>query len=189
MCHYDELFAYGQQFDLAHLLGCGNVIATRLNGVTSGLVHWLAEAGMIFLAPLIVIGLWRERRARLFQAALWYAALLFAAMTLVFTFAGDRGGLFHSTGALLPFFYAAAPLGLDAAHRLDRAAAAHVECCDSQASVWRGLGRVCDWVEFLRLSRARHRPGLERSDLESSRSGVRNDRAVAARSGRASIRS
>jgi hypothetical protein len=40
--------------------------------------------------------------------------LLFAAMTLVFTFAGDRGGLFHSTGALLPFFYAAAPVGLDA---------------------------------------------------------------------------
>ena len=114
MCNYDELFAYGQQFDLAHLLGCGNVIASRVNGVTSGLVHWLAEAGMIFLAPLIVIGLWRERRARLFQAALWYAALLFAAMTLVFTFAGDRGGLFHSTGALLPFFYAAAPIGLDA---------------------------------------------------------------------------
>ena len=34
-------------------------------------------------------------------------------MTLIFTFAGDRGGLFHSTGALLPFFYAAAPVGLD----------------------------------------------------------------------------
>jgi hypothetical protein len=114
MCNYDELFAYGQQFDLAHLLGCGNVVATRLNGVTSGLVHWLAEAGMIFLAPLIAIGLWRERRARLFQTAVWYAVLLFAAMTLVFTFAGDRGGLFHSTGALLPFFYAAVPLGLDA---------------------------------------------------------------------------
>jgi 4-amino-4-deoxy-L-arabinose transferase-like glycosyltransferase len=114
MCNYDELFAYGQQFDLAHLLGCGNIIASRVNGVTSGLVHWLAEVGMIFLAPLIVIGLWRERGVRLFQAALWYAALLFTAMTLVFTFAGDRGGLFHSTGALLPFFYAAVPIGLDA---------------------------------------------------------------------------
>lgn len=114
MCNYDELFAYGQQFDLAHLLSCGNVIGTRVNGVTSGLVHWLAEAGMIFLAPLIVIGLWRERRQRLFLAALWYALLLLAAMTLVFTFAGDRGGLFHSTSALLPFFYAAAPIGLDA---------------------------------------------------------------------------
>lgn len=115
MCQYDELFAYNQKFDLAHLLSCDNLIGARLNGVASGALHWLAEAGMIFLAPLIVIGLWRERGARLFQVALGYAVLLFAAMTLVFTFAGDRGGLFHSTGALLPFFYAAAPFGLDAA--------------------------------------------------------------------------
>ena len=115
MCNYDELFAYGKTFDLAHLLSCNNLIGARVNGVTSGAVHWLAEAGMIFLAPLIVIGLWRERRARVFRAALWYALLLFVAMTLVFTFAGDRGGLFHSTGALLPFFYAAAPIGLDGA--------------------------------------------------------------------------
>jgi hypothetical protein len=115
MCQYDELFAYGRQFDLRHLLSCDNVLAARLNGLASGAVHWLAEAGMIFLAPFIVIGLWRERSTRLFQAALWYAALLFVAMTLIFTLAGDRGGLFHSTGALLPFVYAAAPIGLDAA--------------------------------------------------------------------------
>jgi 4-amino-4-deoxy-L-arabinose transferase-like glycosyltransferase len=115
ICNYDELFAYGQQFDLSHLLSCGNALATRINGVASGAIHWLAEAGMIFLAPLIVIGLRLERRARVLRAAMWYALLLFAAMTLVFTFAGDRGGLFHSTGALLPFFYAAAPIGLDGA--------------------------------------------------------------------------
>ena len=115
LCNYDELFAYGKTFDLAHLLGCNNLIGARMNGVASGAVHWLAEAGMIFLAPLIVIGLWLERRARVLRAAMWYALLLFAAMTLVFTFAGDRGGLFHSTGALLSFFYAAAPSGLDGA--------------------------------------------------------------------------
>jgi hypothetical protein len=114
LCHYDELFAYGKTFNLAHLLGCASFITARVNGVTSGALHWLAEAGMIFLAPLIALGLWRERRARLFKAALWYALVLFASMTLVFTFAGDRGGLFHSTGALLPYFYAAAPIGLDA---------------------------------------------------------------------------
>jgi 4-amino-4-deoxy-L-arabinose transferase-like glycosyltransferase len=113
LCNYDELFAYGQTLNLAHLLSCNNLIATRVNGVTSGLVHWLAEAGMIFLAPFIVIGVWRERHAVVLRAAVWYAALLFAAMTLIFTFAGDRGGLFHSTGALLPFFYASAPIGLD----------------------------------------------------------------------------
>jgi 4-amino-4-deoxy-L-arabinose transferase-like glycosyltransferase len=115
LCTYDELFAYGQTFDLAHWLSCGNLIGSRLNGVGAGALHWLGEAGMIFLAPLIVVGLWRARRARVLHAALWYALLLFVAMTLVFTFAGDRGGLFHSTGALLPFFYAAAPIGLDAA--------------------------------------------------------------------------
>jgi 4-amino-4-deoxy-L-arabinose transferase-like glycosyltransferase len=114
VCSYDELFAYGQRFDLSHLLSCGNALTTRINGLTSGAVHWLAEVGMIFLTPLIAIGLWQQRHARLFQAAMWYALWLFAAMTLIFTFAGDRGGLFHSSGVLLPFFYAAAPMGLDA---------------------------------------------------------------------------
>ncbi len=116
LCSYDELFAYGARFDLNHLLGCGidRVVLAKINGVAAGALHWLAEVGMIFLAPLIVVGLWKERREPLFRAALLYALLLFAAMTLAFTFAGDRGGLFHSSGALLPFFYAAAPIGLDA---------------------------------------------------------------------------
>jgi hypothetical protein len=33
-------------------------------------------------------------------------------MTLIFPFAGARGGLFHSGAALQPFFWAGAPLGL-----------------------------------------------------------------------------
>ncbi len=115
MCNYDELFAYGVRFDLNHLLGCGidQVLLSKINGVASGVIHWLAEIGLIFLLPLIIVGLWKERRAALLHAAFLYAVLLFAAMTLVFTFAGDRGGLFHSSGALLPFFYAGAPIGLD----------------------------------------------------------------------------
>lgn len=115
LCRYDELFAYQTRFNLNHLLGCGidQVVAARLNGVLTGGVHWLAEIGLVFLAPLIVMGGWRERRQPLFQVALLYAALLFVAMTLAFTFAGDRGGLFHSSGALLPFAYAAVPIGLE----------------------------------------------------------------------------
>jgi hypothetical protein len=38
-------------------------------------------------------------------------------MTLIFTFPGMRGGLFHSGGALLPFFFAAAGPGLEVALR------------------------------------------------------------------------
>ena len=35
-------------------------------------------------------------------------------MTFVFTFPGPRGGLFHSGGALLPFVFTAALVGLEA---------------------------------------------------------------------------
>lgn len=117
VCNYDELFALDAHFDLNHLLGCGlnEVLASRINGVASGAVHLLAEGGMIFLGPLIAVGWWLKRREPVFRAALIYLVLLFFTMTIVFPFAGDRGGLFHSLSALLPFGYAAAPIGLDAA--------------------------------------------------------------------------
>jgi hypothetical protein len=115
LCHYDELFTYGVRLDVQHLIGCGldHVLAAKLNGVAAGVVHLIAENGLIFMALPITIGLWQTRRHALMRGALIYLGLVFGLMTLVFTFAGDRGGLFHSTGALLPFFYAAAPLGLD----------------------------------------------------------------------------
>jgi hypothetical protein len=50
----------------------------------------------------------------LYRLAAWYGTLLFLAMTFVFTFPGQRGGLFHSGGALLPFIFTAALVGLDA---------------------------------------------------------------------------
>ena len=114
-CNYDELYSFGLRLDFNHWLNCGidRVLLDKLQGLGSGLIHLLAEDGSIFLAPLMVISLWRSRRSAIFQAALVYLVLLYLAMTLVFTFAGDRGGLFHSSGALLPFLCAAATIGLD----------------------------------------------------------------------------
>jgi hypothetical protein len=117
VCNYDELFSYNVQLDFSHLIDCGldRVMVAKIDGIGSGIVHLIAEDGMIFLAPFIAVGLWKLRRVAVFRSAIVYGALLFAAMTIVFTFAGDRGGLFHSSSALLPFLYAAAPIGLDAA--------------------------------------------------------------------------
>ena len=116
LCSYDELFSYGVRFDPSHWLSCGldQVVLAKVNGVLSGLVHLIAETGLIFMAMPIALGLWQTRRQPLIRQALIYLGLLFSVMTLVFTFAGDRGGLFHSMGALLPVVYAAAPIGLDA---------------------------------------------------------------------------
>jgi hypothetical protein len=68
---------------------------------------------MIFLAPLVPVGWWRLRKHPLLGLAAWYGVLLFLAMTVVFTFPGPRGGLFHSGGALLPFIFTTAVVGLD----------------------------------------------------------------------------
>jgi hypothetical protein len=70
---------------------------------------------MIFMAPFGLLGVWRLRRRAAFRAAWLYLIALYLAMSLVFTFAGWRGGMVHSMTALLPFLYAAAMEGLDAA--------------------------------------------------------------------------
>jgi hypothetical protein len=116
ICNYNEIFSYQAPLDLNHLLNCGvgQVLADKVRGLFSGLIHLIAEDGLIFLAPLIVIGWWKLRREVMIRAALIYLSLIYLVMTLVFTFAGDRGGLFHSSSALLPFFFAAVPIGLDA---------------------------------------------------------------------------
>jgi hypothetical protein len=115
---YDELFAYpaGQLTAQRWLAsGPGAILHARLAALSLNLQTALAVQGQIFLAPLVAIGLWRLRRRPAVRLELlaWLAVLL--AMTLAFPFAGGRGGFFHSGAALQPLFWAAAPLGLEAA--------------------------------------------------------------------------
>ena len=114
---YDELFNYGDLPTLASFLawGVGPILRSRLEALVSALQTLIAVHSFIFLAPFVVVGLWRHRRHRLIRPALVYALLLYAVMTLAFTYPGMRGGLFHSGGALLPFFLAVALGELDRA--------------------------------------------------------------------------
>ncbi len=115
LCHYDELFSFGVRLDVNHWLGCGidHIVATKLRALGSGLAHLIAENGLVFLAPAMAAGLWRLRRERAFRPAVIYLVVLYLAMTLAFSFVGERGGLFHSSAALMPFLCAAAPIGLE----------------------------------------------------------------------------
>ena len=114
---YDDLFSYGRQLSLSSYLAWGpaNILRSKLGAMWLNAQTMLAVWCMVFLAPLAAIGWWRLRRHGLFQLAACYAVLLTLAMTLVFTFPGPRGGLFHSGGALLPFIFTAAIVGLDVA--------------------------------------------------------------------------
>ncbi len=115
---YDDLFAYGRSFDLAHFLswGWGNILQSKLDGLLLAGGTFVAVCGLVFLTPLIVWGWWKwwqdgEKRPFLRPLAL-YALLLFTSMSLIFTFPGGRGGLLHSSVALWPWLMVLATAGL-----------------------------------------------------------------------------
>jgi hypothetical protein len=116
---YDDMFAYGRPLTLQGYLawGWGEILASKIHALWVNLQRLWVENLMVFLLPFSALGLWELRRERVLWPFFLYLPLLFLSMTFLFTFPGTRGGLFHSGGALLPFFFAAAGLGLDAVLR------------------------------------------------------------------------
>jgi hypothetical protein len=112
---YNDLFSYpaaaGPQVFFAD--GLGLLLRSRWEALLSNLGTLVAVEGLIVLAPLMLVGLWR-RRGQPFLRGFWvYAVGLHLAMTLVFPYPGMRGGLFHSVAALLPWWMALGAVGLD----------------------------------------------------------------------------
>lgn len=114
---YDDLFSYGKVLNLQTYLSWGwsNILRSKLRGLWLNLQTVLFVGWMVFLAAFGLLGAWRLRRRVEFRPALLYLVILYLALSLVFTFAGWRGGMLHSTVALLPTLFAAAMEGLDAA--------------------------------------------------------------------------
>ncbi len=114
---YDETFVYpASQLTMQAWLAQGwdKILAARLAALRWNLLNAFAAQGGIFLFPFILIGVWRHRRdERVGLGALAWLALL-SVMTLIFPFAGARGGFFHAGAALQPLWWTLAPLGLDA---------------------------------------------------------------------------
>ncbi len=114
--NYDETFIYP-----ANLLtiqswlsqGLTNIILAREMSLRWNLLNAFAAQGGIFLFPFILIGIWIYRKdERIRLGILAWLALLFV-MTLIFPYAGARGGFFHSGAALQPLWWTLAPPGLE----------------------------------------------------------------------------
>ncbi len=93
--------------------GLGNIFGVRLWALGQNLQTALAVQGQLFLAPLMIIGLSKLRKDLRVWSGVVAWILTLVVMTLMFPFAGSRGGFFHSGAALQPLFWAAAPQGLD----------------------------------------------------------------------------
>jgi hypothetical protein len=117
LTNYDELFRYADDLTPARYLawGVGAILESKLFAAVRNLFIVVFGDLQLFLAPFAIIGLWRLRRRVEMLPFFVYAALLYLAMTLLFTFPSWRGSLFHSAAALLPFLAVAVPPGVDAA--------------------------------------------------------------------------
>jgi hypothetical protein len=158
---YDDLYSYGKPLTLRTYLawGWGSILLSKAKALWLNAQTLVAAGWMIFLAPAGVIGAWRLRRRPMYRPALLYGALLYGVMSLLFTFPGWRGGMLHSTAALLPALYAAAMEGLDACIAWAASRRRHWQADQAQRVLGGGLVALAvllsAWLYFHGLGRFR----------------------------------
>ncbi len=116
LTNYDELYSYPPGLltpERWWASGLRAISDARFQALGQNLQTALAVQGEIFLAPLIILGLWRLRKDQRIWMGVMSWIITFGVMTLVFPLVGWRGGFFHSGAALQPLFWAVAPVGLD----------------------------------------------------------------------------
>jgi len=114
--NYNETFIYpAESLTRESFLKAGWSLAlqNRVRAFTSNFGNTFAAQGEIFLFPLILIGLWQLRHELRTKVAVTGWLILFVVMTIIFPFAGSRGSFFHAGAAFQPFWWVAAPIGLD----------------------------------------------------------------------------
>ncbi len=111
---YDDLFSYGKELSWRTYLAWGPkaIAMSKLKAAWLNLQTALAVFLMVFLALPFALGFKRLCSLDLLKPFWLYALALFLTMTLVFSYPGPRGSLFHSGGALLPFTTSVSAIGL-----------------------------------------------------------------------------
>lgn len=88
------------------------IITTRFEALWINIKNILAFQGMVILLPMMIIGawvFWKDIRVRL-SVLMFFITL--GVMTIIFPFAGSRGGFIHSSAATQIVFWAIVPSGL-----------------------------------------------------------------------------
>ncbi len=115
MLNYDDLFAFPASdltFDRWLEAGIPAAAQARFQALSTNIQRLVAEGGMIFLAPFMVVGAIRKWQHTFVRLGTVYLGALLVVMTLIFPFVGPRGALFHSMMAVMPLFWALAPIGI-----------------------------------------------------------------------------
>lgn len=112
---YNELFNFPPEATPEQFFsdGLATLWSSRIEALNNNIGTFVAVEGFVVMAPLMLIGVWVQRKNPLFQPFILYALGMHIAMTFVFAYPGYRGGLFHSASALIPFWAVLGLVGLD----------------------------------------------------------------------------
>jgi hypothetical protein len=113
---YADLFSYSADLTWRSYLAWGwrGILGSKSHAAVHNLAV-VVGALQFHLALPALIGLWQLRRRWEYLPFFAYAVTLYFSMTLIFTFPSTHASMLHSTGALLPFLFAAALPGIDTA--------------------------------------------------------------------------
>ncbi|HWR66949.1 MAG TPA: hypothetical protein VN364_12600 [Bellilinea sp.] len=116
LTNYDQTFSFpANQLTFARwqAAGIGSHLQARWDALVMNLKNLVAVQGLVILVPLMIAGLWQKRGMRVIQFAGLMMLGTLALMTLVFPYAGSRGGYLHSAAAFQTLLWAATPAGLE----------------------------------------------------------------------------
>lgn len=112
---YDQTFIYPAEkltFERWLAQGWRQILQVRLDALAANLKTALAVQGSVFLWPLSFLGFWELRRTWQVRYAAYLWLTVLGVMSLVFPFAGARGGYLHSGAGLQLLIWALAALGI-----------------------------------------------------------------------------
>ena len=113
---YDEIFLFpSNQLTLEHWLSSGlpAILKARSWALNMNLQRTIAEQGLIFLFPFILIGLWKYRGDYRIKIGIFAWFVTFLLMTIIFPYQGARGGFYHSSAAFLALIWSSAAIGFE----------------------------------------------------------------------------
>lgn len=114
---YNDLFVYPSNgLTISRWISSGFfiILLDRLKALLSNMQTLIASGGLIFLSPIMAIGVWKTRKSFIAKIAWLMLTAILAVMTFVFPYAGERGGFFHSLAAVQVILWSMVPVGLDA---------------------------------------------------------------------------
>jgi len=114
--NYDQTFSFPASsitFVNWQAAGLRVHLQSRWDALVMNLKNLVAVQGLVILTPLMIAGLWHKRSLRGIQFAGLMGLGTLALMTLIFPYAGARGGYLHSTSAFQTLLWAVTPAGLE----------------------------------------------------------------------------